>query len=327
VITDERKVLFDERANRRAYPASLAKLATLYILFQRLKSGSITLRTRFKVSSNASSQIPSKLGLVPGSTISVLDCVCALTVKSANDVAVVVAEGLAGSVEKFCKVMNQLATRIGMKNTYFKNPSGLFDPGQVTTAMDLAILGLALCRDFPEYLHFLSMKAFKFGQNTYPTHCKILHWCNGVDGAKTGYVRQSGFNLLVTALNPVTMRRVVVVVTGGSSPKSRDIYVAKLVGAYTRVGGGTGKLPVAKRASESLYAQLDGRSVSAPHVITSKNQRQPPPKVTPPVPAPLPEVVQQDDEVVLTPGIDKWYSEEEDDIVAETEAPVEINSP
>jgi D-alanyl-D-alanine carboxypeptidase len=332
VISDDKAVLFGERADNKVYPASLAKLATLYVLFQRLKSGSITMNTRFSVSSNAASQIPSKLGLMPGSTISVLDCICALTVKSANDVAVVVAEGIAGSVAKFCRLMNQLATRTGMKNTHFKNPSGLFAPGQVTTARDLATLGLALYRDFPEYMHFLSMKTFKFGHSTHPTHCKILHWCNAVDGAKTGYIRQSGFNLFVTARNPVTGKRVVVVVTGGSSPKSRDVYAGQLINTYTRSGLSPGKSRIAGQVSKSLYAQIDCITPPGTHVIAPKDQRQQSPhKATPPVPKPPPEVIKQDDEVMLDIG--KWYNDEEgeDDndgsVVVETGEQVKVSPP
>ncbi|MDR2458826.1 MAG: D-alanyl-D-alanine carboxypeptidase [Holosporales bacterium] len=319
VITDERKILHNEYADRRVYPASLTKLATLYILFQRLKSGDITLSTKFKVSNNASLQIPSKLGLVPGSTISVLDSIYALAVKSANDVAVVVAEGLAGSVKKFCRLMNQQAARIGMKNTHFKNPSGLFDAEQFTTARDLAILGLALCEDFPEYRHYLSIKTFKFGQSMHPTHCKILHWCKAVDGAKTGYIRQSGFNLFVTARNPVTGRRVVVVVTGWNSQKPRDMYAAKLVTTHTRPGHNTGNLPIARQIRKSLHAQID-----MPPLLGAQQQTL---SEVSPVSTSILEVIQQDDEIMLTPGIDKWYSKKETDIMVEAEEPVKVCSP
>ncbi|MDR1609661.1 MAG: D-alanyl-D-alanine carboxypeptidase [Holosporales bacterium] len=320
VITNRLKVLLDESADHKVPPASLAKLATLYILFQCLKNGSITLRTKFKVSKNASLQIPSKLGLLPGSTISVLDCICALTVKSANDVAVVVAEGIAGSTEKFCRLMNQMAVRVGMKNTNFKNPSGLFEPGQMTTARDLAMLGLALCRDFPEYLHYLSMKAFKFGQNTYPTHCKILHWCSAVDAAKTGYVRQSGFNLFVTTENHLTKERVIVVVMGWNAPKQRDMYAARLLSTYTRPRSGVGRLPMMRQIRASFYAQVGNQSLLGTPAITSKGQRP-----IPSAPVKSIDIVQQDDEVELTAEeLDKWYK---DDVVVETEAPVEIGAP
>jgi D-alanyl-D-alanine carboxypeptidase len=211
-----------------------------------------------------------------------------------------------------------------MKNTHFKNPSGLFDIGQFTTARDLAILGLALCLDFPEYLHFLSTKTFKFGQSMHPTHCKILHWCKTVDGAKTGYIRQSGFNLFVTARNPVTRQRVVVVVTGWNSQKPRDMYAAKLVTIHTRPEGNTEKSPVARQIRKSLYDQIDMRSLPEEPAIAPEDQRPTLPKIKSPVSVSPPEIVQQDGEIVLTPGIDKWYG---DDIVVEAEEQVEVGSP
>lgn len=233
--TDKKKVLFEEKADDIRYPASLTKMMTVYILLETIKKNKIKYNTKFKTSKLAASQSPSKLNLKPGDTITVKDIIKALLVKSANDVAVVAAEGVAGSVDNFCKLMNQKCKKLGLKKTHFVNSSGLPNSKQVTCARDMAKLGMALYRDFPQHWHLFSSKSFTHNKITHQTHCKILKWYNGADGAKTGYIAASGFNLMVTAAmknNQGKQKRMFVVVMGGDSSKSRDMYAAELMDKY-----------------------------------------------------------------------------------------------
>ena len=229
------KVLHQHLANERRHPASLTKIMTVYLLLEALQSKRVKPTTLFKVSKLASMQMPSKLNLRPGSSISVDNCIKALLVKSANDVAVVVAEGLAGSVTNFCKKMNAKAKSLGMTSTHFENPSGVPHPNQITCANDIAKLGVALHKTFPQYWNLLSLKSFTYGGHKYSTHCRILNWYKGSDGAKTGFINASGFNLWVTAKRykpDGTPRRLFAVVFGGSSGKERDFKAARLMDQF-----------------------------------------------------------------------------------------------
>lgn len=228
-------VLYQQSANEIRHPASLTKIMTVYLLLEAIQNKKVTFNTKFKVSKFASQQMPSKLNLKPGETISVLDCIKALLVKSANDVAVVVAEGLAGSVSAFCNLMNKKAKSLGMKSTHYENPSGIPNIKQVTCANDIAILGLSLINSFPQYWHLFSLKNFTYKNKTYNTHCKILRWYNGADGAKTGYICASGFNLWVTANKfnkEGKSKRLFAIVFGERSGKERDFKAARLLDSY-----------------------------------------------------------------------------------------------
>ena len=228
-------VLYQQSANEIRHPASLTKIMTVYLLLEAIQNKRVTFNTKFKVSKFASQQMPSKLNLKPGETISVLDCIKALLVKSANDVAVVVAEGLAGSVSAFCKLMNEKAKSLGMKSTHYENPSGVPNKKQVTCANDIAILGLSLINRFPQYWYLFSIKNFTYKNKTYNTHCKILRWYNGSDGAKTGYICASGFNLWVTATKynkEGKSKRLFAIIFGERSGKERDFKAARLLDSY-----------------------------------------------------------------------------------------------
>ncbi|MDR1476471.1 MAG: D-alanyl-D-alanine carboxypeptidase [Holosporales bacterium] len=230
-----RKIAFSNQAEATRYPASLTKMMTIYLLFEAIKQNKITLNTKFKVSKLATKQAPSKLDLRVGEKITVLNLIKALLVKSANDAAVVIAEGLVGSTEKFGRMMTAKAKQLGMKNTYFANPSGLPNSRQVTCAKDIATLGMAIFKDFPQYWYLFSIKSFCYNGRTHNTHCKILNWCKGTDGGKTGFTYASGFNLFVTAKkynSSGNSKRVFVVVMGGDSGKSRDLYAAFLINKY-----------------------------------------------------------------------------------------------
>ncbi len=231
-------VLYQDSANELRHPASLTKLMTVYLLLEAVQKRQVTFNTKFRVSKFAAQQMPSKLNIKAGETISVLDCIKALLVKSANDVAVVVAEGLSGSVSKFCKRMNKKAKSLGMKNTHYENPSGVPNIKQITCANDIAILGLSLIKKFNEisrYWSLFSLKNFKYKNKTHGTHCKILRWYNGADGAKTGYICASGFNLWVTATRfnkEGKSKRLCAVIFGERSGRERDFKAARLLDKY-----------------------------------------------------------------------------------------------
>ena len=221
------KVLYSRYADSPRYPASLTKVMTLYLLFEDLQNGKVTLNSKLKVSKHASRQAPSKLGLKPGSTIRVRDAIGALVTKSANDVAVVVAENLAGSVPQFAERMTRKARGIGMTRTTFRNPSGLPDAKQKTTARDMATLALRVQRDFPTYYKHFGTRTFKYGKRRYRNHNRLLGRVKGVDGIKTGYTRASGFNLTTSARR--NGKRVVAVVMGGKTGRSRNAYMRRLI--------------------------------------------------------------------------------------------------
>jgi D-alanyl-D-alanine carboxypeptidase len=221
------RILHNANANNRNYPASLTKMMTLYLIFSALRRGDITMKTKWKVSRRASRQPPSKLGLRPGSRISVKTAILALTIKSANDVAVVAAENLGGSEKKFARLMNRQAKKLKMKRTTFKNASGLPNKRQKSTASDLARLAMALLRDFPKYYHFFSQQSFKYHNRTYRNHNKLLIRYKGTDGIKTGYIRASGYNLVASTVRDG--KRLIGVVMGGKSSKSRNKHMVSLM--------------------------------------------------------------------------------------------------
>ena len=226
IDADTGAVLHGERSTARRYPASLTKMMTLYLVFERLRSGKFKLSTRMKVPHRATLQPPSRLGLKRGSTIAMRDAIRALVVKSANDVATTVAYHIAGSERKFARVMNRKARQLGMHHTSFRNASGLWHSQQWTTARDMARLARALMRNFPQYYDYFSLKSFKFRGRTYRSHNRLLRRYSGADGLKTGYISKSGFNLAFSAVRKG--RRLITVVMGGRTARSRDRQVAKL---------------------------------------------------------------------------------------------------
>lgn len=224
------EVLFSRNADLSRYPASLTKMMTLYLIFEDLERGKISLDSRLRVSNNAANQAPSKLGLQAGSTIRVEDAILALVTKSANDVAMVVAENLSANSEAFAWRMTQTARSLGMTSTTFQNPHGLPNNGQVTTARDMSVLGRALYDRFPQYYGYFSTTRFTWNGTTYGNHNNLLGVVDGVDGIKTGYISASGFNL-VTSVHRDN-RYVVAVVMGGNSAASRDAHMRDLIETY-----------------------------------------------------------------------------------------------
>ena len=230
VDLDTAQVLHARDADEIRYPASLTKVMTLYMVFDALDAGTIKLSDRLSVSRTASRQQPSKLGLKTGATIKVEDAIRALVTKSANDVAVVFAEKLGGGTEKkFVAKMNAKAKQLGLEHTTFQNASGLPNKRQVTTARDMAKLAEAMFEDHKVRYNYFSLPSFTWNKRKYENHNTLLKKVQGVDGIKTGYTNASGYNLMASAER--NGHRVVAVMLGGSSGRSRDQHVADLLEA------------------------------------------------------------------------------------------------
>lgn len=231
-------------------PASLTKVMTLYLLFEQLERGRFRMDSPLKVSTYAARQAPTKIGFEPGETIDVEDAILALITKSANDVAVAVAENVAGSEEEFARMMTAKARALGMSRTTFYNPHGLpHDPPNITTARDLTILARAIQERFPRYYPMFSTRVFNYAGRAIRNHNKLLGRIEGVDGIKTGYTRASGFNLMTSAKSDG--RHLVSVVLGGRSGASRDKIMADLViASLPRASAGGRSAPMIAEAQE-----------------------------------------------------------------------------
>lgn len=243
-------VLIAANADEPRYPASLTKMMTLYMLFEALREGRVQLNTPIRMSEEAASRPPSKLGLPIGMTLTVEQAILALVTKSANDVASAVGEHLAGSEDRFAQQMTLRARSIGMTRTTFRNASGLPDPDNVTTARDMATLGLRLIRDFPNRYHYFGTVHFAWGRQQIRNHNRMLGDYEGADGIKTGYIRDSGFNIVTSAMRDGV--RLVGVTMGGSSWVERDRHMGALLDqGFAQVG-------VAPRPPSSLMAAASG---------------------------------------------------------------------
>jgi D-alanyl-D-alanine carboxypeptidase len=230
IVVDAKNGAVLHQANPDAprHPASLTKVMTLYLLFERLEAGKISLDTQMPVSEEASRQAPTKLGLKPGSTLKVEDAIKGLVTKSANDAAVVIAEALAGGDDdEFARMMTRKARALGMRNTTYRNPNGLPNDEQVTTARDQALLGIAIQERFPKYYRYFSLPSFVYHGRAMRNHNHLLGEVDGVDGIKTGYTRDSGFNLTTSVRRGA--RHIVAVVMGGRSASSRDARMRTLI--------------------------------------------------------------------------------------------------
>ena len=221
------KTLYSAYEDGLRHPASITKVMTLYLLFEELDRGALTLRTQIPISEHAAAQEPSKLGLAPGETISVEDAIKAVVTRSANDIAVAIAEAVGQSESNFADMMTRKAHALGMANTLYRNASGLPNDEQVTTARDLTILGRSLEERFPRYFRYFSTAQFDFDGEVIGNHNHLLGRVNGVDGIKTGYTRASGFNLLTSVHRDG--RSLVAVVMGGRSAAGRDRIMENLI--------------------------------------------------------------------------------------------------
>ncbi len=220
-------ILHEQAADAPRHPASLTKMMTLYVLFGYLKAGKLTPSSDLTVTAHAASQAPTKLGLKPGATIKVNDAVKALVTQSANDAAATIAENVSGSEEAFAKLMTDTARRIGMRNTLFRNASGLPNDEQITTARDMAILSAHLIHDYPDYYAVFGTQYFTFKGRKYRNHNKLLLNYKGTDGIKTGYTRASGYNLAASVHRGD--KHLIAVVLGGKTGSQRDTAMRALL--------------------------------------------------------------------------------------------------
>ena len=241
-------VLSQRYADKILHPASLTKMMTLLLVFEELEKGSLRLYDRINVSRTAANAVPSKLGLKPGSTIRVKDAILALVTKSANDVAIAVAEHLEGSEKAFARKMTEKARYIGMTRTIFRNASGLHNRRQVSTARDIARLSRYLIKRYPQYYKYFSTTRFSYGGKTYRSHNKLMGRYVGMDGLKTGYISASGYNLAASVKRG--NKRIIGVVFGGRKAKSRNIHMANILDrgfkSLERLRLATVKAPVPK---------------------------------------------------------------------------------
>jgi D-alanyl-D-alanine carboxypeptidase len=227
IEADSGKVLEAENATVPWYPASVTKIMTAYVTLQAVKDGKITLDTLITVSPVAASQSPAKMGFKPGTQLTVDNALKMMLVRSANDMAVVLAEGVGGSIDGFSAMMNDTAQKLGMTQTSYVNPNGLPADGQITSARDLGILARAFLHDLPEYEYFVHIPAIRFGKRVTQNFNKLIGRYPGADGFKTGFICASGYNLVASATR--NGRRLIAVVLGASSGQMRAVRAAQML--------------------------------------------------------------------------------------------------
>ena len=247
-------ILHEQAADTPRHPASLTKMMTLYVLFRYMQAGKLTPSSDLTVTPHAASQAPTKLGLKPGATIKVDDAIKALVTQSANDAAVAIAENLAGTEENFALLMTDTARQIGMRNTIFRNASGLPNDEQITTARDMAILSAHLIHDYPDYYTVFGTQYFTFNGRKYRNHNKLLVNYKGTDGIKTGYTRASGYNLAASVHRGD--KHLIAVVLGGKTGSQRDIAMRALLDKNFAAASNTKPTPAQLVASLVTPAAL-----------------------------------------------------------------------
>jgi D-alanyl-D-alanine carboxypeptidase len=273
-------------ADSPRHPASLTKIMTLYLLFERLEQGKIKLTTELPVSAHAAMQAPSKLGLKPGESIRVETAIRAIVTKSANDVAVIVAEALGGDEVSFARMMTAKAQALGMSQTLYRNASGLPDDQQITTARDQAILGRAIQDRFPNNYQYFATRTFDYRGKSIRNHNHLLGVIDGLDGIKTGYIHDSGFNI-VTSVRRAN-HYIVAVVFGGRTADARDARVRSLIDNNINIAAVKRTAPPVIEGRETAVARKDGkeddRTGSAPVRVASAAQSPAPSATDAPTP-------------------------------------------
>lgn len=257
------RVLYARSADRLRHPASLTKMMTLFMAFDALEAGAVTLDTRIVVSARAAGAEPSKLGFEPGQSIALRDAIYALVTKSANDVAVALAEHLGGSEPVFAQMMTARARQLGMRRTVFRNASGLHDPRQVTTARDMATLAQAMMVHHARHYHYFGTKRFSYRGQSYRNHNRLMDTYPGMDGMKTGYISASGFNLTASAVRGG--HRLIGVVFGGKTSKARNAEMARVLDkSFVRLGVDLGEPATRVASMEGVALRPTGLANVAP---------------------------------------------------------------
>ena len=269
------RTLFARNENELRHPASVTKVMTLYLLFEQLEKGRLRLNSPLTISAHAAAQAPSKLGLAPGETIEVENAIKAVVTKSANDIAVAIAENIAGDEESFAEMMTRKAHALGMTQTHYANASGLPNSEQITTARDLAVLGRAIQDRFPRYYRYFSTHVFAYRGAHHRNHNHLLGQVEGVDGIKTGYTRASGFNLLTSVHR--NGHHIVAVVLGGRTGASRDHIMAGLIEDHIDGGAST---RTARAISEDAQTERPKQKIE-PSATTEEQDEEETPSVAP----------------------------------------------
>ncbi|MDC0457259.1 D-alanyl-D-alanine carboxypeptidase [Alphaproteobacteria bacterium] len=269
-----KRIYHNANADTRNYPASLTKIMTLYLVFDALKSKRILMNTRFKVSKRATRQPPSKLNLSAGSKITVRNAILALVTKSANDVATVIAENLGKSERNFARLMTKKAKKLGMTRTTFRNASGLPNRGQLSTARDMATLGIAIRKNHPNFFKLFKTKSFVYKGIKYSNHNNLLGTYYGTDGIKTGYTNASGFNLVASVER--NGQRIIGVVFGGKKARSRDKHMIKLLNKHFKTSSSKPLVRIAKpselpkKRPEILIVEKNIKNFKIPPKVISR---------------------------------------------------------
>ncbi len=263
LVTGE--VIAQEEATRPWYPASVTKLMTAFVALRAIRDGRVTMDTPFVVSARAARAAPSKMGFNPGTEVTLDNALKMLMVKSANDLAITIAEGISGSVEDFAAEMNKAAAGLGMRQSHFVNPNGLFDPHHVSSARDMAVLARALYTEFPRAADLYGIGALKLGDRVIPTHNGLLGRYPGADGMKTGFVCASGFNVVASAMR--NGRHLVVVVMGSPNARARTIKAASLFDL------GFGASGFMRKASLASLPDVGGEPPNLRPEICGKNKK------------------------------------------------------
>ncbi|MGF7161336.1 D-alanyl-D-alanine carboxypeptidase [Rhodoligotrophos appendicifer] len=284
------EVIYSRNPDDLRYPASITKVMTIYILFQELRAGRMTLKTPIVMTKHAASMSPSKLGIAPGRSITADEAIRVLVTKSANDVAVAVGETISGSETTFAIRMTNTARSLGMSRTTFKNASGLPNSAQMTTARDLATLGLRIQRDFPDYYKYFSISSATVAGKTFRSHNKLIGKYRGTNGIKTGFINASGFNLIASVKRDG--KHLVGVVMGGSTGPARDKQMKAMLDSlfpkvaarrsYT-IAAYAGAIPPAIKASIAAAPIIDSRDDERPVQVAATST----PAVTSDATAPL----------------------------------------
>ncbi len=274
-------VLQATNAESPRHPASLTKVMTLYLLFERLQAGKIKMSTDMEVSAHAAAQAPSKLGLKPGETIDVETAIRAIVTKSANDVAVVIAETLGGSEENFARMMTDKARALGMMHTVYRDASGLPNDEQITTARDMTILGRAIQDRFPQYYHYFETRTFTYRGEELRNHNHLLGRVAGVDGMKTGYIHDSGFNIIVSMRRGP--RHVLAVVFGGHTASARDARVVGLLDDTIQLASVKRTAPPMSEGAEVTEARAKPARETVASISPAPHRPEPPTGSTDPI--------------------------------------------
>ncbi|HXE26444.1 MAG TPA: D-alanyl-D-alanine carboxypeptidase family protein, partial [Roseiarcus sp.] len=251
------QVLLQNEATAPWYPASLTKLMTVYVALSAVRSGKLTLDTPLIMSARAARMPPSKMGFRPGTEVTLDNALKMLMVKSPNDVAVMVAEGVSGSVEAFADEMNAAGQRLGLRESHFVNPNGLHNPAHVSSARDMALIAGALLREFPDQAGLFDIGAIELGNRYIPNHNGLLGRYPGADGMKTGFTCPAGFNIVASASR--SGRRLIVVVLGAPTARSRNVEAAELFDRGFAMSGGGGSLeslPPGSGAAPNMRADV-----------------------------------------------------------------------